>query len=72
LLAEPENPESFADETAKLLDDPDLRRQLGTNGRGAVHGKYTAEAMTEENLTLYRHLLGRDSPTPAPAPATGA
>ncbi|MCG8461534.1 MAG: glycosyltransferase family 4 protein, partial [Holophagales bacterium] len=46
LLAEPENPESFADEIAKLLDDPDLRRQLGTNGRESVHGKYTAEAMT--------------------------
>jgi glycosyltransferase involved in cell wall biosynthesis len=35
-----DTPEAFAAEVLRVLNDPDLGRQLATNGRKLVQGKY--------------------------------
>lgn len=43
---------------AALLDDGDLRRRLGDAGRALVRDEFSAGAMVDGNLAVYRELLG--------------
>jgi glycosyltransferase involved in cell wall biosynthesis len=40
-----------------LIEDGDLRRQLGDNGRESVKEKFSPERMVDTIETIYRKLL---------------
>jgi glycosyltransferase involved in cell wall biosynthesis len=49
-------PEAIAAATARLLGDPDERRQRGTAAREAFLARYTPERTTEPLVALYRRM----------------
>lgn len=40
-----------------LLEDPELRRSIGSNGRATYEARYTVEVMVRNTLDLYRSVL---------------
>lgn len=72
-LIEPGESRKLAECSARLLDDPGLRQEMGLAGRERVLERFAVERMVEGNYALYRHILGadagsgvrgRDSPSP--------
>jgi polysaccharide biosynthesis protein PslH len=57
LLAESD--EEFADCIARLLDDPGLRRRLGTSARAWAEANLGWKAVVDEHERLYRRLVER-------------
>jgi glycosyltransferase involved in cell wall biosynthesis len=57
LLVPPHDPISLAEAIVRLLDAPDLRRQMGQAGRERVKKRFTVERMVEQTQTLYEHIL---------------
>jgi glycosyltransferase involved in cell wall biosynthesis len=57
LLVPPHDPISLAEAIVRLLDAPDLRRQMGQAGRERVKKSFTVERMVEQTQTLYEHIL---------------
>ena len=57
IIVPPKNPEVLADAIIKLLNDEDLAKKMGKNGRKLVEEKYTWERVTEEIFKLYRKIL---------------
>lgn len=49
---------SFARYALKLLNDPQLRRQMGDAARDRVLSQFSVERMVERHAELYRELLG--------------
>ena len=63
LLFEPGNPKDLAEKLARLLDDAELRQQLGDNGRKRFEAEYTWDVILNRH---YRPLLGEPiSSTPS-------
>lgn len=54
LLAEPDDPVDLAAKTARLLDDPTLRRAMGQAGRARVAKNFSVEGAAREIGRLYR------------------
>ena len=54
---------TLADTLAQLMDDPERRRQLATQGRAAVRASYTEKIMAEQ--TWSPALRGPSLPLPA-------
>jgi GT2 family glycosyltransferase/glycosyltransferase involved in cell wall biosynthesis len=52
-----ETPEHFAGETVKLLNDPQLRKRLGKNGRNMVEKKYDWETIGKKTLEMYDNVF---------------
>ena len=50
------NPEAIAEAFVRLAKDPDLRSQLGANGRRAIMEKYGWHKMEERLLDIYAQL----------------
>lgn len=48
LLVDPENPQEFAGAIIKLLRDPELRKQMGENGRKYVVGNRSWESVARK------------------------
>ena len=73
LLVPPNNVDAFAETLAMLVSDPDRRRDLGKRGAEGVRARYTAEAMADRAIDIYRSLVSEaTSPvgerlSPAPA-----
>jgi len=67
LLYEAGNVDALADALARLMDDPDGRRQLGTRGAEVVRLKFTDGRMADETWALYTRLRAdyEGSPTSA-------
>jgi L-malate glycosyltransferase len=63
LLTPPKDPATLAAHLAQLLDNPDLRTQMGTAGRRHAHQHYTAERYIRQITDLYHEL--------APEPSRG-
>ena len=42
----------------KLLDDPELARRFGQQGRERISKEFTIETMVDKHAALYRELLG--------------
>ncbi len=57
LLVAPGDVAGLGQAIARLLADPDLRRQMGENGQAWVRQHYSAEAMVESYLNLYAGLV---------------
>lgn len=55
-----ETPEHFANETVRLLKDPQLRKRLGKNGRNMVEKKYDWEIIGNKMLEMYDNMLERN------------
>ncbi len=58
LIVPPADPEALAAAIARLLDDEDLRRQLGQGGHRRFLENYQAETMAEKVSVIYRQVLG--------------
>ncbi len=56
LLAEPGNPDDFADAVRRLADEPNWARSLGDAGRKRVEERFTIERMLAEYEALYREV----------------
>ncbi len=59
LLAEPGDVEALAAMIVKLLQDPQLRDQLGRAGRTRVLDRFTVDRMADDVARVYRRVLGR-------------
>jgi len=56
-LVEPRNSLALADALAKLLSDPELRKQMGYRGRERVIDEFSQEIIVAKVLELYRETL---------------
>jgi glycosyltransferase involved in cell wall biosynthesis len=54
LLANPDDPEDLAHKLRQLLEDTAHREELGRKGKEVVHRRFTAEAMAQETVAVYR------------------
>jgi glycosyltransferase involved in cell wall biosynthesis len=57
LLADPNDPEAFADAMVWLLTHPEEAQQMGRRGRERVYSRFSAERMSDETFSLYNELL---------------
>jgi len=53
LLCPPNDPQALAAAMGRILDDPELARDLGRNARRMVEAKHSLEAMAEATLGFY-------------------
>jgi glycosyltransferase involved in cell wall biosynthesis len=58
-LIEPENIDHLTDACTKLLENPDLRRQLGQNGKAAVTEKFAAATMVDTIEKAYKFHMSK-------------
>ncbi|MBI5015082.1 MAG: glycosyltransferase family 4 protein [Deltaproteobacteria bacterium] len=56
LLVPPRDPPALAAAVLRLLGDPELGRRLAAEGRTRALGSFSADAMVEGNLAVYREL----------------
>ncbi len=56
-LVEPENIDQLTDACEKLLENPDLRNQLGQNAKAAVTQKFAPDTMVDTIETVYQNLV---------------
>jgi rhamnosyl/mannosyltransferase len=68
LLVEPGDPDAISAAIIRLLDDPDLARRFGRNGRLRLEDHFTAAAMVGSTLGLYAQIPGTIGPAPSPRP----
>ncbi len=59
LLVATSEPAGFAAAALRLLRDPGLARALGAAARQTIAGRFSADRMVEETLSVYRRLPGR-------------
>jgi glycosyltransferase involved in cell wall biosynthesis len=59
LLFEPNDPASLAGTLKRLLLDADLRCRLGTQGRQAVHDRFTAQHMATKTIEILQQYTER-------------
>ena len=53
------DPIAMAERLGELLDRPELRSQMGKNGRALIHELFSIERMEKEYLKLYKSLLNQ-------------
>ena len=56
------DPRAMADKITQLLDDGELRKTFGTNGRARALRDLAYDRMIDETLTVYRELLAESKP----------
>lgn len=57
-LVPPRDPRALGEALGRILDDAELGRRLGAQGRQRAEALFTRERMAEKTLLLYRELLG--------------
>jgi colanic acid biosynthesis glycosyl transferase WcaI len=58
ICVEPENPRQLADAILRLHRDPDLREEMGRNGRHWAERKYSKESTVQAYHRLFREIAG--------------
>jgi glycosyltransferase involved in cell wall biosynthesis len=58
LLIDPQNPSAIAEKVITLLQNPELRRAMGEQGRRRVETRYDNRQMVRRLEDLYREILG--------------
>jgi glycosyltransferase involved in cell wall biosynthesis len=53
---------ALADALARLLDDPRLREQLGSNARRRIEDQYSVQMVSDSMIEFYRHILEQKCP----------
>jgi glycosyltransferase involved in cell wall biosynthesis len=61
-LANPEDIKDFQDGILELLEDPDLRAQMGQNCREIALQEYSLALQTQRYIELYQQILSQQSP----------
>jgi len=61
LLAQPENPASFVQTIAKLIEDRSLALELGKNGQRIFQAEYSWESQVQTLLAFYDNLLKKSA-----------
>ncbi|HET6385232.1 MAG TPA: glycosyltransferase family 4 protein [Armatimonadota bacterium] len=69
LLVPPMNPAALAGAIGRLMNDPDLAKQMGDYGLGQFRANYEIGQVAEQYLQFYRSLSGQSSPVSASVPA---
>ena len=59
-LIEPQNTVQLADALKKLIDNPDLRRQMGKAARAKAEREYAIEKVVATHLKIYNQLIKSD------------
>ena len=57
----PKDAEGFSEALAHLVDDPDLRNELGARGASFVEQNYSKDRLLADVMNLYRELAGEKS-----------
>ncbi|MFQ5643174.1 MAG: glycosyltransferase family 4 protein, partial [Thiogranum sp.] len=57
LLVPPRDPVALADALERLIDDPEMRRLMGREGRKLVEEEFTEERVVKQTLDLYLELV---------------
>lgn len=61
LIVQSRDPAALAEALCSLIDNPDLREELGENGRSIVNQKFNLETMVNDYDKLYRKFLNKSS-----------
>jgi glycosyltransferase involved in cell wall biosynthesis len=56
---EPKNPRALAEAIVKLIEDKNLRKELGRKGRKRVEKNFTWDIMTDRILKIYEEVLAK-------------
>jgi glycosyltransferase involved in cell wall biosynthesis len=67
ILVEPNDPAALADGIRQLLEQPELRDEMGRNGRAAVEERFSAPAMARNTLSVLEQFVPTAA-TPVAAP----
>jgi glycosyltransferase involved in cell wall biosynthesis len=62
LLVPPRNAAALANALRQLIEDPDLRREMGANGRQRVIAHFSSERVIAEILTVYNNTGFQSNP----------
>jgi glycosyltransferase involved in cell wall biosynthesis len=62
LLVPPRNPAALVDALRRLMEDADLRREMGAQGRILVEAEFCVQHVNKEMLTIYAKLLDSAKP----------
>lgn len=57
ILVPPNNPKEFADAIIKLIEDENLRKEMGKNGRKIVNDKFNSKKITDQTIELYQQVI---------------
>jgi glycosyltransferase involved in cell wall biosynthesis len=57
IMVAPDNPGAYADALVRLLKNPALREEMGSEGKKRVRNEYNWEKESQKLLDLYRELL---------------
>ena len=57
IVAEPQNPKSFADAIISLFQDPDCLYRMGTQGTKRVASEFSTSKMVQSTLQYYNKIL---------------
>lgn len=55
-MVPPRNPRALANSCKTLIEDPDLRKQLGTNARSFLINNFSWKKIAEETTLLYKNI----------------
>lgn len=51
------DPDQLAEALTKLLDNPELRKEMGANGEKLVTERFTWDKIVEQMIELYQNVL---------------
>ncbi|SDQ00396.1 Glycosyltransferase involved in cell wall bisynthesis [Mucilaginibacter sp. OK268] len=59
LLAEPENVQSLVHQLSSLVENHELRKELGTNARKTVEDKFSDEELASNSIAYYQEVINK-------------